>query len=208
MRYVEGIDIRRLAEDHEYWEMVAPAESTHCRPSHAFKHLVWYRLENGVLYIYDGKCKGGLGVAHTSKLNEPAMIVRPAKQEPQHEKGREPGRIAQEWNGEGLPPVGEECGMTLGFAVYDRVKITYMGDGVFCYRNIRNDTEYTGSLADATFSPIQTREQRMHQELTEVIRRTLKFLNEDEPIDFVSDSVAVEVQEYLSKYTLTPKAKA
>ena len=62
----------------------------------------------------------------------------------------------KEWSGEGLPPVGCEVEMSLGFHCGIQAKITYMGDGVFCYRNLRNGGEYTGAVSDSTFRPLRT----------------------------------------------------
>ena len=46
--------------------------------------------------------------------------------------------------------------MSLGFHCGIQAKITYMGDGVFCYRNLRNGGEYTGAVSDSTFRPLRT----------------------------------------------------
>ena len=60
--------------------------------------------------------------------------------------------------------------MTLGFVEYDHVKITYMGDGVFCYLNKRTKLEYTGALCDATFRPLRTQHERQRDSLAELCR--------------------------------------
>lgn len=91
---------------------------------------------------------------------------------------------APEWDGEGWPPIGCECRMTLGFAEYDRVRITYMGDGVFCYLNMRTEMEYTGSLRDATFRPIRTKEQRERDELKMIIKNWSGC-----PVEAVADAI-------------------
>lgn len=62
----------------------------------------------------------------------------------------------EEWNGEGLPPVGIECSVQLAFNDMGKCKITYIGDGVFCYRQLSSGNEYTGSISDTVFRPIQT----------------------------------------------------
>ena len=76
----------------------------------------------------------------------------------------------KEWDGEGLPPVGCEVEMSLGFHCGIQAKITYMGDGVFCYRNLRNGGEYTGAVSDSTFRPLRTQAEREREELADLCR--------------------------------------
>ena len=60
------------------------------------------------------------------------------------------------WNGEGLPPVGDECYVQLAFNDMGKCLITYMGDGVFCYRQVSSGNEYTGSIRDTVFRPVKS----------------------------------------------------
>lgn len=58
-----------------------------------------------------------------------------------------------------LPPVGSECLLHLAFVTYT-AEITYIGDGVGCFKNIMNGNEFTFSIQDASFKPIDTRTDR------------------------------------------------
>ena len=104
--------------------------------------------------------KAGFGAFCTECLRELAELHA-------ERAGDEPTATppAPEWDGEGLPPVGCEVEMSLGFHCGIQAKITYMGDGVFCYRNLRNGGEYTGAISDATFRPLRTKEQMEMEEI-------------------------------------------
>ena len=71
------------------------------------------------------------------------------------------------WNGEGLPPVGVKCELTLDGSNRGAVTITYMGDGVFCYKD-SNEVEATGALYCAEFSPLKTEKERVVEAVMEV----------------------------------------
>ena len=114
--------------------------------------------------------------------------------------GSIPRPTKPEWV-DGLPPVGEECGMTLSGRMYTRVQITYMGDGVFCYRNLENSMEYTGALRDAHFAPIRTEAEKQREELANDI--SIAAVKADTVLDLhESDTIADAI---LSKYNLTEK---
>lgn len=55
-----------------------------------------------------------------------------------------------------LPPVGSECFLCLSFDTY-KAKITYLGDGVGCFINLADNKEFTFSVLNAEFKPLDTR---------------------------------------------------
>lgn len=89
--------------------------------------------------------------------------------------------LDSEWDGEGLPPVGSDCFLLLGFDDFGKCKITYIGDGVFCYRHYKSDKEYTGSLNAAVFRPIKSdREKRV-----EAAMNGLSYAVDEHPEDMI-----------------------
>lgn len=81
-----------------------------------------------------------------------------------------------EWNGEGLPPVGAVCRLRNGEWVHAQAKITYMGNGVFCYEV--NGTEYTGAARDTNFYPIKSEREKAIEAMSLAIRG-LTYLTKD-----------------------------
>lgn len=62
----------------------------------------------------------------------------------------------KDWSGEGLPPVGTVCLVNLAFQDMGECTITYMGDGVYCYRQKSSGMEYTGSIRETIFRPLKS----------------------------------------------------
>jgi len=81
-----------------------------------------------------------------------------------------------EWNGEGLPPVGTLCRLTIGEWAHSNARITHMGKGVFCYEV--SGTEYTGSVCDATFTPIKSEREKAIEAMSLAISRST-YLTKD-----------------------------
>jgi hypothetical protein len=75
-----------------------------------------------------------------------------------------------EWNGEGLPPVGTVCRLTIGEWVHRNARITYTGNGVFCYEV--SGTEYTGSVRDANFRPIKSEREKAIDDIKSLITKS------------------------------------
>jgi hypothetical protein len=74
-------------------------------------------------------------------------------------------RPQPEWR----PEVGVDCIQKMGGG--DRkVSITYVGDGVGCYYDYKNEMEYTFSMRDSVFVPIKTQ----REELIEIIEANLE----------------------------------
>ena len=90
-------------------------------------------------------------------VEEPVRVLSDAKKE--EVRNIDSGSLTDEggkWNGEGLPPVGVECYLQLAFNDMGECLITYMGDGVFCYRQNSSGNEYTGSVRDTVFRSIKS----------------------------------------------------
>ena len=56
-----------------------------------------------------------------------------------------------ERSGEGVPPVGTVCSIQLAFNDMGECEIIYIGDGVYCYRQLSTKREYAGSVHDTVF---------------------------------------------------------
>lgn len=67
---------------------------------------------------------------------------------------------SQDWDGEGLPPVRSVCSIQLAFNDMGKCEITYMGNGVYCYRQLSTNKEYTGSVPDTVFRTIRSERER------------------------------------------------
>lgn len=130
--------------DFDFWMREAPAKATHCAllPS---GEIEWQKR---------------LPMRAVQRWSERLMLWEDIGPQTDGKMFLRPAKPAKEWDGEGLPPVGCEVEMSLGFHCGIQAKITYMGDGVFCYRNLRNGGEYTGAVSDSTFRPLRTKEQR------------------------------------------------
>lgn len=66
-----------------------------------------------------------------------------------------------------LPPVGEVCVLvSVGFKELNyEVEITYIGDGVGCYRWLKTNNEYTVNLCDARFRPLRTETDKLVEQM-------------------------------------------
>ena len=65
-----------------------------------------------------------------------------------------------DWYAKGeLPPVGTVCRLRFGTTAYAVVTITYIGDGVLCYRDEKG-MEYSASSSHVELRPIQTDRER------------------------------------------------
>lgn len=58
-----------------------------------------------------------------------------------------------------LPMVGSECLLSLAFSTFNAM-ITYMGDGVGCFKNLGDGKELAFSTCDASFKPIKTEREK------------------------------------------------
>ena len=67
-----------------------------------------------------------------------------------------------------LPLVGSECFLHLAFNTY-RAEITYMGDGVGCFKHLPAGKEFSFSVADTSFKPIQTEREKAIEEIAKVL---------------------------------------
>lgn len=93
----------------------------------------------------------------SDSYHKPDYVLSDAKKE--EVRNIDSGSVTDEggkWNGEGLPPVGVECYLQLAFNDMGECLITYMGDGVFCYRQNSSGNEYTGSVRDTVFRSIKS----------------------------------------------------
>lgn len=77
-------------------------------------------------------------------------------------------RNKNDWYEKGeLPPVGEICklvsqGMTLyGFDV----EITYIGDGVGCYKRLKDSEEFTFASREVVFRPLRTETDKLVEQM-------------------------------------------
>jgi hypothetical protein len=95
------------------------------------------------------------------------------------------------WNGEGLPPVGTLCRLTIGEWAHSNARITHMGKGVFCYEV--SGTEYTGSVCDATFTPIKSERDQQIDALLSIFQTLPYFVfSRDMAADLYDEGVRVE----------------
>ena len=131
------IDIERLKHDLDYWNKHAPEGATHYVEDECV--FPWRKREEAEYYKRNGAWARLPGPPEGD-----VVIPRPSPA----------------WDGSGLPVEGTVCRMRLAFRTEDRITITYMGDGVFCYR-AENGMEYTGSLSDAAFEPLKTEKERV-----------------------------------------------
>lgn len=154
--------------DYEWWQSNAPIDSTHIhlRPNGESQ---WMRVNLAGPFNYYWHQRFSEWQRKEAPIGG-RVVPRPKSHPNDTQPSGSESQIPVEWDGEGLPPVGCECRMTLGFVEYDRVKITYMGDGVFCYRNMRNGVEYTGALSDAHFVRLRTQAERDRDELSSFLR--------------------------------------
>jgi len=88
-----------------------------------------------------------------------------------------------EWDGAGRPPVGTECGMSLRGLTRPKVCITYIGQGVFCYRDMNTGNEYTGATCDAIFIARKTQAQREREEVISTAHALLIDTDTDRTVD-------------------------
>lgn len=58
-----------------------------------------------------------------------------------------------------LPPVGSECLLHLAFVTY-RAEVTYIGSGVGCFKRLPDGKEFSFSVCDTSFKPIQTEREK------------------------------------------------
>lgn len=140
------IDIERLKHDLDYWLEVAP-EGAEFYSVEAFKYKAgWIKDEPGKTgYHFVREASLSWSFVRAENIPQDCTLIP---------------RPSPAWDGSGLPVEGTVCRMRLAFRTEDRITITYMGDGVFCYR-AENGMEYTGSLSDAAFEPLKTEKERV-----------------------------------------------
>lgn len=81
-----------------------------------------------------------------------------------HEKGQEPGRIAPEWDGEDLPPIGCEC-ECMRHGLWVKCEVRAHGEDHGCPVAFAQ-TEFDSQVLDERmFRPLRTTEQQEREEL-------------------------------------------
>ena len=135
------IDIERLKTDLDYWNEVAPEGAEWYSPDEPQHHEGWHKK---VEWGHEFTASRQLAWGPARSFNYRTRIPRPSTA----------------WNGEGLPPVGVECELTLDGINRGAVTITYTGDGVFCYKD-SNEVEATGALYCAEFRLLKTEKERV-----------------------------------------------
>jgi hypothetical protein len=71
------------------------------------------------------------------------------------------------WSGEGIPPVGTECIVLWRGGAEEKVRMTYIGDGVGCYKSLSSGLEYTISTRDIKFRPLKSEREIAVEEMKE-----------------------------------------
>lgn len=111
----------------------------------------FYGVYNGVVKTYSVGTKYTIG-----QLRE--MFPLPCEQ-------------SKEWDGEGLPLAGTVCYIQLAFNDMGKCEITYMGDGVYCYRQLSTKREYTGSVYDTVFRRIRSERDMWIEDALNILQR-------------------------------------
>ena len=90
-----------------------------------------------------------------------------------HHKGQEPGRIAPEWDGEGLPPIGTECERHIGEDVY-KVEVVGYHEGTVVVFQHDASPDYT-DVHPGYLKPIRSQAERDRDDLAEVLGNCVKM---------------------------------
>ena len=159
-----NIDTQRLAKDRAYWDSVAPDGATHYQPH---QHMFYKRIEEDEWRVRSKMFNDKYHWFNSPGTSDDALWVK-----------RPTG-----WSGTGLPPVGTECGMSLGGSTRPKVCITYIGQGVFCYMDMNSGNEYTGATRDATFIARKTQAQREREEVISTAHALLIDTDTDRTVD-------------------------
>ncbi|WP_461533460.1 hypothetical protein [Sinomicrobium sp.] len=176
------IDLKRLAEDREYWDSVAPLGATH----YWLPSGDWYQdCGDFAVAWMSGAENWGHGFA-AFRISRPEIIPRPAK------------KVQEvEWDGEGLPPVGVVCEVLHMGKTWELVEIVAHVksiDGSKAVWQMIGYNEWSGDSADK-FRPLHTPEQRHRDESVKLISYHPIYKN----------AVVSLADDILSRYTLEPK---
>ena len=77
----------------------------------------------------------------------------------------------------GLPVAGTICRISLAFHDYTNALITYMGEGVYCFKT-ESGKEYTGSILDTVFHKIKSPAQIAEEERKSEADKIMKLMYE------------------------------
>jgi hypothetical protein len=149
------IDVDRLAVDAEYWNEVAPDGATHFMYSEKFVKWV-----DGVEWAFHAsssrKWKQSFCGWSLQQYFDCGDYIMPKPTKP----------AAQEWDGEGLPPVGCECEVKGAVENWCKCKIVahHKSRAVFFCDHWAHESDYD-ALPASNFRPIRSQEQREREEI-------------------------------------------
>lgn len=147
--------------DPKWWDENAPEGATHYRAPGGMYYGGFYKREpDGEWYFFVDAQWEFLEKPEKSAAHP--LTPRPTKPQP------------QEWDGEGLPPVGCECELLRGRLTEPKwvpIKVTGRGERVTVFRRLSaaGFEEITEADPDE-FRPLRTKEQRERDDLKEIIR--------------------------------------
>jgi hypothetical protein len=149
----------------------APEGATHATKEDSS----WYRNNNGTWYFYHESNRGWVLSGCSEEWREVHLIARPA---------------VVAWRGpqDGLPPVGTICWLSMCMNQGDNVQITYIGDGVFCYKKQHTGKEFSGLTASALFRPIRSERDKVIDEMVAISIQKGNSLTRRELVEVLYDA--------------------
>lgn len=131
----------------------------------------WRSNENGHDWIYvDKPFEGNFVTEWTADDNHKAVIAM-ARYECEISKNEKGKQSADEWNGEGLPPVGCECEISFSGKSLGQCEILFVGDSLIVWKQKSSQQEGSGYHGHMKIRPLRTEAERKRDAAIEAMQR-------------------------------------
>lgn len=144
----------------------------------------WRSNEDGHDWIYRDRPFDGNFITKWTADDNHRAVISMARYEREIMKNKTSKQPANEWNGEGIPPVGTKCRIIISDRDFGECEILFVGESLLVWRQDSTYQEGSGYHRHMKFRPIRTEAERKRDAAAEAIHRYMPEFIPDTPNEY------------------------
>lgn len=131
----------------------------------------WRSNKNGHDWIHGDRSLEGNFAAEWVADDNHSAVISMARYECEISKNEAGKQSADEWNGEGVPPVGCECEISFYGKPLGQCEVLFVGDSIIVWRQKSSQQEDSGHYTHMNIRPLRTKAEMKRDAAVEAMQR-------------------------------------